>query len=89
MTKDSPDSATDDTRSADSKEGDRRRAELAEAAWEGLRDALKTEHKSPSPLSHQLEKTPASGSLGTPAEGMIEDGEGASPLEVPMRPQMK
>lgn len=89
MAKDRRDPATDDARSSDGKEADQRRDRLAKDAREGMQRALKSEPGPLSPKPNAPEKTPASSSLGTSAEGVIEDGESASAVELAKPPQRK
>jgi hypothetical protein len=82
MSNEKPDPATDDARSSDGRDAELRRDRLADEASKGLHRALRNESATIMPSSEEPAKTPASSSLGTVAEGMVEDGEAASEIEM-------
>ncbi len=77
------DPATDDARSSDEGDAELRRTRLADDASEGLHHTLSEDlATTTAPSSDKPTRTPASSSLGTSAEGTVEDGEAASAIEV-------
>lgn len=74
--------ATDDSRTADG--ADVRRAKLADEAATGLRKAMgSTSDPQERSSEARLKRTVAADAIGTPAEGTVEDGEGASVADIP------
>ena len=67
---------TDDARALDSADADRRREKLGKEAGKGLRIAMPDKRDRDTEKIKTPVKTAASSAIGTPAEGMVEDGEG-------------
>ncbi len=74
------DPTTDDARASDSGVATERRNALARDVKKGLHSALGSE---PVNSEDGVRKSAASSAVGTVAEGMVEDGEGSSPTEIP------